>query len=273
MPDTTSPRIMANDVRVEHPRGRIHARVWAPEGGAPAVAPERPIVLFHDSLGSVELWRDFPAALAAATGRRVIAYDRLGFGRSDPRADTLAPADFIADEARSFFPVLRAQLGFQRFVAFGHSVGGGMAVHCAAAFPADCEALITESAQAFPEDRTLDAIRVAKEQFKDDSQIARLRKYHGDKAKWVLDAWTDSWLHPDFAAWSLAPVLPRVRCPALVLHGIHDEYGTTRHPEMIGQLSGGPARVEIIPDTYHVPHRERPDLIVDRVTAFLASLP
>lgn len=272
MPDTTSSSIMANDVWVEHPRGRIFARVWTPEGGARAVAPDRPIVLFHDSLGSVELWRDFPAGLSAATGRRVIAYDRLGFGRSDPRADSLDPATFIADEAPSFFPALREQLGVRRFVAFGHSVGGGMAVHCAAEFPADCEALITESAQVFPEDRTLDAIRVAKEQFKDDSQVGRLRKYHGDKARWVLDAWTDSWLHPEFAAWSLTPVLPRVTCPVLAIHGIHDEYGTTRHPELIGRLSGGPARVEIIPDTHHVPHRERPDLILALVSGFLAAI-
>ncbi|WP_431860575.1 alpha/beta fold hydrolase [Azospirillum sp.] len=272
MPDTTTPSIMATDLWAEHPRGRIFARAWTPGSGAPAAPSASPIVLLHDSLGSVELWRDFPAALSAATGRRVIAYDRLGFGRSDPRADTLAPAGFIGDEARSFFPVLRERLGIRRFVAFGHSVGGGMAVHCAADFPDDCEALITESAQAFPEDRTLDAIAVAKEQFTDESQVGRLRKYHGDKARWVLDAWTDSWLHPEFARWTLAPVLPRVTCPVLAIHGIHDEYGTIRHPEMIGQLSGGPARVEIIPDTYHVPHRERPDLILGLVSGFLDQL-
>ncbi|WP_448188137.1 alpha/beta fold hydrolase [Azospirillum sp. sgz301742] len=229
-------------------------------------------MLFHDSLGCVDLWRNFPADLSAITGRRVIAYDRLGFGMSDPRHDTLAPVGFIADEAKTYLPVIREQLGFQRFVAFGHSVGGGMAVHCAAAFATDCEALITESAQVFPEDRTLQAIAVAKEQFKDERQVDRLKRYHGEKAKWVLDAWTDSWLHPEFALWSLAGVLPLATCPVLAIHGIHDEYGTTRHPEMIGQLSGGPSRVEIMADTYHVPHRERPETVLALVSGFIASL-
>lgn len=50
-------------------------------------------------------------------------------------------------------------------------------------------------------------------------------------------AWIGSWLSPDFASWSLLPVLPQVKCPVLVVHGINDEYGSSRHPELIGQLS------------------------------------
>lgn len=261
---------IATDAWIEHPNGRLYAQLWTPAGGVRTPDTAAPIVLFHDSLGCVELWRDFPAELSAATGRRVIAYDRLGFGRSDPRHDRLA-MDFIADEAKTFFPAIREQLGIGRFLAFGHSVGGGMAVNCAAEFAADCDALVTVAAQAFPEERTLQGILVAKAQFEDDRQVERLRKYHGDKARWVLDAWTETWLHPEFAAWSLEAVLPKVRCPVLAIHGSHDEYGSTSHPEMIGSLSGGRARVEIIPDTYHVPHREQPELIVAMVADFLAS--
>lgn len=270
MTQPTTTDILTTDAWVDHPRGRIFTRTWAPARDAGASGPLVPIVLFHDSLGSVELWRDFPALLVARSGRRVIAYDRLGFGRSDRREDRL-PLDFIADEAKRDFPLVRQQLGFDRFIAFGHSVGGGMAVNCAAEFPAACAALITESAQAFPEDRTLDGVRVAREQFKDPKQVERLRKYHGDKADWVLAAWIETWLNPEFASWSLAPVLPRVSCPLLAIHGSDDEYGSTRHPEIIGQLSGGSAQVEIIAETFHVPHRERPGRIAELVAGFLAS--
>lgn len=268
MSDLVAPSILASDVWAKHPHGQIFARAWTPASDTSTPQSQAPIVLFHDSLGCVDLWRDFPAELSAATGRRVIAYDRLGFGRSDPRGDRLAMG-FIADEAKTYFPVVREELGIQEFIAFGHSVGGGMAVNCAAEFAADCEALITVAAQAFPEDRTLQGILIAKEQFKDDKQVDRLKRYHGEKASWVLDAWIETWLHPAFASWSLAPVLPRVASPVLVIHGIHDEYGSTRHPEMIGRLCGGRSRVEIIPDTYHVPHRERPELIVNLVSEFI----
>jgi pimeloyl-ACP methyl ester carboxylesterase len=272
MSDINSPSIASTDVWVDHPQGRIFARVWAPSSDTSTAPVENPIVLFHDSLGCVDLWRDFPAQLSAATGRMVVAYDRLGFGRSDPREDKLLPGSFIADEAKKFFPVIGEQLGFRSFIAFGHSVGGGMAVNIAAEYASGCLALITESAQAFAAEETLRAIREAKQQFKDESQLERLKKYHGKKAKWVLDAWTDSWLDPEFASWSLANALPRVRCPVLAIHGVFDEYGSTRHPEMIGQLCGGPTRVEILPDTHHVPHKERPEVVISLVSEFTSSV-
>jgi pimeloyl-ACP methyl ester carboxylesterase len=42
-----------------------------------------PIVMLHEGLGSVGLWRGFPTALNHATGRRVIAFSRFGHGHSD----------------------------------------------------------------------------------------------------------------------------------------------------------------------------------------------
>lgn len=255
--------IVHEDIRAHLPTGRLFARIWAPPQAAGS-----PIILFHDSLGSVELWRGFPAALAARTGRAVLAYDRLGFGQSDPLDDTL-DMDFIADEAETFFPALRAELGIDRFVAFGHSVGGGMAVNCAAKFSDACDALITESAQAFVEDRTLQGIRAAQALFEDAAQVERLGRYHGDKARWVLAAWIDIWLSPAFSSWSLDPVLPRVTCPLLAIHGADDEYGSPRHPERIGRLASGPVRIEVMPDTRHVPHREREAAVLGLIAGFL----
>jgi pimeloyl-ACP methyl ester carboxylesterase len=252
------------DVWIAHPQGRIFTRIW---NGA---ADKAPIVLFHDSLGCVDLWRDFPARLAAATGRSVIAYDRLGFGRSDPRQDKLQ-LDFVADEAERFFPLMRERLRLQRFVALGHSVGGGMAVHCAARYANDCSALITVAAQAYAADETRQGIRIAKEEFKNADQFERLSRYHGEKAKWVLDAWTDTWLDPAFGAWSLADVLPMVTSPVLAIHGVRDEYGSARHPEMIAQRCGGPSRIVMMQDTGHVPHRERPDELAALVAGFIVQ--
>lgn len=257
--------LSAQDLWVQHPQGRIFARRWQQPGADPAGCP---IVMFHDSLGSVGLWRDFPAALSGATGRAVIAYDRLGFGQSDPRP-SLPSLDFVAEEAALYFPALREQLGLERFVAMGHSVGGGMAIEVAANFAPHCEALVTIAAQVYPEERTLQGIRAARDQFRDAQQVERLARYHGDKTRWVLDAWIDNWLHPDFAAWTLADVLPRVRCPALTIHGELDEYGSTHHPNLIAQLSGGPVRQEILPGMAHVPHREQPERITAMVAEFL----
>ena len=83
-------------VPTEH--GDVFARRWYTSHSR-----KTPIVLLHDSLGCVELWRDFPERLAAATARDVIAYDRLGFGHSAPHPGGWSNR-FIRDEAERFFP-------------------------------------------------------------------------------------------------------------------------------------------------------------------------
>jgi pimeloyl-ACP methyl ester carboxylesterase len=254
------------DHGIEHPRGRLFARQWHP---AEAVDTLPPIVMFHDSLGCVDLWRGFPAALCEATSRRVVAYDRLGFGRSDARHDRLS-RDFVAEESSLFLPALREQLQVDRFVALGHSVGGGMAIEAAARYPADCEALVTIAAQVFVEQRTLDGIRAARDGFAEPGQLEKLAKYHGDKAPWVLDAWVGTWLDPAFAGWTLRDVLPGVTCPVLALHGELDEYGSSAHPTSIGELSAGIATVEVLAGLGHVPHREDQAMTVELVRNFLA---
>ncbi len=119
------------DRLISLPGGRVFVRLW----GRPA--PKPPILLLHDSLGCIDPWRDFPAALSAATGRQVIAYDRLGFGRSDPHPGVLA-LDFIAAEGRDTLPVLLEQLRIDTFVLCGHSVGAGMPLSAALASSGAC---------------------------------------------------------------------------------------------------------------------------------------
>lgn len=249
--------------RVETPSGALFAKVWSPRNAAGA-----PIVLMHDSLGCVALWRDFPEQLAGTSGREVIAYDRLGFGESDPHPGTLGPG-FVADESRDGFVPLCEQLGIERCVLFGHSVGGAMASVCAARFPQRCEALITESAQSFVEDLTLRGIRDARDAFAEPGQLDRLKRYHGDKAAWVLSAWTDTWLSEPFQDWRLDDTLPAVECPVLAIHGEHDEYGSAVHPNRFASLSAGPGRALIIEACGHVPHKEKAEVVLEAVKGFL----
>ena len=81
--------VSAEAVWIETPYGQLFARRWFPA----QLDSTRPvIVLFHDSLGCVALWRDFPEQLCARTGLQVVAYDRLGFGQSTPWPAPLPPS-------------------------------------------------------------------------------------------------------------------------------------------------------------------------------------
>jgi pimeloyl-ACP methyl ester carboxylesterase len=255
------------DMFINTDQGRLFARRWQP--GAPG-SDKAPILLLHDSLGCVALWRTFPAALSQATGRIVIAYDRLGFGQSAPHSGRQR-YDFIHREAEIIFPMLCQQLHIDQFIAFGHSVGGGIAVHCAGRYPEACQAVITESAQAFVEERTLNGIRDARKAFARSANVARLERYHGDKAQWVLDAWIDTWLSLEFSDWSLEEVLTQVRSPLLAIHGDQDEYGSVHNPEFICQHAGGQSTLKVLPGLRHVPHREDEGAVVELVAQFLAG--
>ena len=97
----------------------LETRWWGP---APEAAPT--LVLLHEGLGCVALWRDFPEALAAATGCGVFAYSRFGYGGSDavvlPR-----PMSYMHDEAVSVLPRVLDAAGFELIII--ETVGVGQA--------------------------------------------------------------------------------------------------------------------------------------------------
>ena len=79
---------------------RLEAVAYGPP---PDQAPT--IVMLHEGLGCLALWRDFPQKLAAATGHGVFAYSRAGYGRSE-RIDLPRPLDTMSREARFSLPAL-----------------------------------------------------------------------------------------------------------------------------------------------------------------------
>ena len=257
-------RVDSDERFVDVPGGAVFTKSW----GISTCRWKTPVILFHDSIGCVAMWRQFPQSLSAHLDRPVIAYDRLGFGKSSERRDILS-ANFVSEEAQFYLPVILRELGIQQFVAFGHSVGGAMAVVAAARVAGQCRAVITESAQAFVEARTLEAIEKAKLRFQDPQELLKLERYHGAKARWVVDAWTDTWLSAEFLRWSLEPDLRRVLSPLLAIHGDQDEYGSTAFPDALTSTTGGPAEKLIVWKCGHVPHREREDEVLNAVQEFL----
>ena len=260
-------KILEEVYQIQYTEYRIHAKKWQTDSGDLSLAP---IILMHDSLGSVSLWRDFPAQLAQATGRVIYAYDRLGFGLSDAHPTSLAYS-FVSTEATQCFKAVLDYFSIQDFIILGHSVGGGMSIAIAAIYAECCHALISISTQYTVEELTLAGIREAKLGFQQAGQIERLAKYHPNKAQWVLDAWTETWLAPAFQDWSLAEIIGGVCCPTLVIHGELDEYATTAQPQQIFSGVTGQAELQILEGLHHMPHKEQPDLVVALIADFLEA--
>jgi pimeloyl-ACP methyl ester carboxylesterase len=257
--------VTSKEMFIDVKGGSIYIKKWIPEN----LKCTSPIVLMHDSLGCVDLWRDFPEELARSLSCVVIAYDRLGFGRSSVNENTPG-INFVWDEADFYFSHIKSAAQFSTYYLFGHSVGGGMSIGIAAT-DNECIGVITESAQAFVEEITIKGIKEAQTLFQSPEQIERLKKWHGNKANWVLSAWIDVWLSAEFLSWSLEPRIGKVTCPVLALHGDRDEYGSTAFPEYIVGNTAGESSMIIIENCGHVPHKEKMDEVINHTKSFIYS--
>jgi pimeloyl-ACP methyl ester carboxylesterase len=226
-----------------------------------------PLVLLHEGLGSVGLWRDFPAALATATGRRVLAYSRFGHGRSDVPAEPLTPA-FFAYEAHDVLPEVLHQTDVDRPILVGHSDGASIALIHAAARPVTGVVLIAP--HVFVEPVTLAGIRETRDAFLTGDLRERMARYHDDVDA-AFFGWCDVWLDPEFEDWDLSAEISCLHAPTLLMQGIDDEYATLEQLDRI--QAGAPApirRVEL--QAQHSPHLEAPDDTVAAIAAFTADL-
>ncbi|MBI1396179.1 MAG: alpha/beta fold hydrolase [Betaproteobacteria bacterium] len=227
------------------------------------------IVLLHEGLGSVALWRDFPRRLAATTGRRVLAYSRQGYGRSDPLSGPRT-VDFMHVEALEVLPRLLDRLGVVAPVLLGHSDGASIALVHAGAGIRPVRGVVVLAPHVFVEDVSLESIRRAKHAFETTDLRARLARYHDDPDS-AFRGWNDIWLDPAFAVWNIEKFLPEIACPVLAVQGTDDEYGTMEQIDRIGRQCRD-ARLLKLERCGHSPHRDRPDTVLEAVREFVGGL-
>jgi pimeloyl-ACP methyl ester carboxylesterase len=235
----------------------------------PGDAALRPLVLLHEGLGSVGLWRDFPAALSEATGRRVVAFSRFGHGRSEPPPRPRTPA-FFHEEALEVLPTLLPQLGAEEPILVGHSDGGSIALIHAAYHPVTGLALIAP--HVFVEDVTVEEIRRTRELYESGDLRARMARHHDDPDA-AFHGWCDVWLDPAFRAWSIEADARGLTAPALLIQGADDPYGSLAQIDRIAAAVRGPAERVVVEGAGHSPHLEAPERVLGAIRAFAARLP
>jgi pimeloyl-ACP methyl ester carboxylesterase len=231
-----------------------------------------PIVFLHEGLGSVAMWRDWPAKVCAATGRAGLVYSRRGYGNSSAIADVrgagrLAP-DYMHREALDVLPQLLAKLGIERPVLLGHSDGGSIAlIHAAHHAVGAC---IVMAPHVMVEEISVRSIAQAREAYETGELRERLRRYHADVdgAFWQ---WNDVWLSETFRAFDIRPDCRLIRSPVLAIQGIDDPYGTRRQIEEIAPTLGAFER-HLLAQCGHSPHRDQPEETTQLIARFLAGI-
>lgn len=245
-----------------------------------------PIVLIHGFGGSAYDYRTLLPALAARF--RVVAVDLPGFGYSDRDVPELSGTAWVET-----LHTLLGELGIERAVFAGHSMGGGVAQRFAAQYPEMVERLVLiGSVSAAERQRRSTANWVG-------AAIATLvqggiaglggatwlaRRTVADPAH-MRGAVLDGHLEPLRIRGSAAAVrqmlrdathdepidLARLTMPVLLLWGAADGVVKLRVAETL-RAALPQARLEVIPDAGHMVLEERPEQSNRLVLDFLADL-
>lgn len=238
-------------------------------GPSPDLAPT--IVLLHEGLGCVALWRDFPTKLAEATGFGVFAWSRSGYGQSDP-VDLPRPLDYMTREAVDMLPGVLDAIGFKHGVLIGHSDGASIAaIYAGSVEDHRVRGLVLMAPHFFTEDGGLKSIAEAKQVYESGDLRARLAKYHKDVDN-AFCGWNDAWLDPGFKSWNIAEAIDYLRIPVLAIQGADDQYGTVAQIEEIENRIYSPVEVEILADCKHSPFLEQPAKTLEAISVFCARL-
>ena len=234
-------------------------------------AADRPwLVLLHEGLGSVSLWRDFPDALARRLGMPALVYSRRGYGRSDGLDGPREP-DFMHREALDVLPRLLAHHGIGRALLVGHSDGASIALIHAASHPQTVAGAVLMAPHVLVEAVSQSSIARIAETYERTDLRARLARHHTDVDDAFL-GWSRIWLDPRFRTWSLGPECQRLAVPTLLIQGEDDEYGTLAQLDAIDAVAPRKPQRLVLARCGHSPHRDRDGDVLDAIAGFTAGL-
>ena len=249
----------------------------------------------HDYFGSLEAF--------AATGRRVILYDQLGWGNSDhPSNPSIWTVDLFVDELCE----IRRALGLGRVHVLGHSWGGMLAMEYALTQPAGLASLVLADTLASAREWAVEARRLILElppetqqviekheaagttdspEYKEAMMVFSRRHVGGHIApqpEWVKEAfkkiqtnevYLTMWGPSEFNVtgalkeWDITNRLGEIRIPTLVMCGRDDE----ATPSIAETIRGGIPRSELVifERSAHFPHIEETGRFLEVLSEFL----
>jgi pimeloyl-ACP methyl ester carboxylesterase len=189
-----------------------------------------PVVLLHHGAGSLRAWDAFVPAIAG--GRRLLAYDRRGFGSSS--RDATFDAGLFDRDAGDLAGLLEALAATPAHLV-GHSDGATVALVTAYRHP----------------DAVLSVTSIAGH-VRADSATREAMRGLDPPATPEEAAWYELWTR-GLDDWDIEEGLAEIRCPVLVVHDRRDPLAPPEHAEAI---RGAPhARIFWYETGTHVPHR------------------
>lgn len=255
---------MAREIELNIGADRLEGAWFGPE---PQHAPT--VVMLHEGLGSVSMWREFPERIAEATNAGVFAYSRAGHGRSSP-GPSPRPVDASFREGLDVLPRVLDAIGFRRGILLGHSDGASIAtIYAGGRQDHRVRGLVLIEPHFNVERKNLDSIRQLVDEFASSSDLRdRLARHHADVDA-MFAGWKQMWLDPRFEAFDISAELAYIRVPILIVKSEDDPYSTMLQVEIAERECYCPVETVVIPGSGHSPHRTQPQATLEAVAAFV----
>lgn len=178
------------------------------------------LILVHGTPGSASGWADY--LMDPPPGMEVVAIDRPGFGQSGPEG-AIPGLKEQADAVVALFPA-----DGRPVLLLGHSLGGPVVAWVAAAYPQQVAAVLLLAASLDPALESIHPMQYVGAWSPVKGLLPRAMR----NANAELMA-----LKPELQ--SLAPMLPRITAPVVIVHGTHDDLVPVANvPYMQGRLTG-----------------------------------
>ena len=182
-------------------------------------------MLLHRGLNSLRSWDPFVPDIAG--GRRLVTYDRRGFGAS-PR-DAVFDARLFHRDADDLAELLE-RIDAAPAHLVGHSDGATVALLTAARHPEAVRSVTAIAGHLRAEEPLRRLLLDSPLSSADQRTSDEYRERHGDDWRDVAAAWYELWTST-LADWDIEAELTAIRCPVLVVHDKRDALAPPHHGE------------------------------------------
>ncbi|RRR74513.1 MAG: alpha/beta hydrolase [Candidatus Viridilinea halotolerans] len=238
----------------------------------------RPVVFLHGWLGSWRYW--FPTMEVVAEHFRTYSFDFWGFGESR-RKQTQESIQAYSDQITRFLDAL----GMDQVILVGHSMGGMVALKTALSYPERICGVATVGAPINGDSLSW-LLKLTDRPFFADAfaRMPWLRRQlfrfflgvandlsTGEMVEDSVKSSANTLRYAVSSMWrtDLRPELPRLRVPALIVHGGRDD---VVNPNQADLFTHNPkAEVVMMPRSRHFPFLEEPALFNDVLLRFLKA--
>jgi pimeloyl-ACP methyl ester carboxylesterase len=238
----------------------------------------RPVLFLHGWLGSWRYW--FPTIEVVSEHFRTYSFDFWGFGDSQ-RKQTRESIQAYSDQVIRFLDAL----GIDQVMVVGHSMGGMVALKTALSYPDRIMRVATVGAPIDGDslswllkltDRPLFADAFARMPW---VRRKLFRFFLGETSDPTISEIIDDSLKSSAntlryavsSMWrtDLRPELPRLRVPALIVHGGHDDIVNPNQADLFDAVAL--AQVVMMPRSRHFPFLDEAEIFNDVLVRFLKA--